>query len=260
LLRETFSEGIFRTPDFSGTLRYKASPERNIFLKTSFSRNSKLPSMNDLFWYPGGNPGLRSEYAYQYEAGADWNYSFAGTYDLGIDLNCFHNRIHDMIQWLPGSFSYWEPVNVKNTSTTGAEVSASFTYKTENLQWSARGDYSFTSARNTEPLNASENQEWHQLVYVPANKAGLLLSASAGRLSAAFGSTYTGKRYTTADNSRFLPQYWESFVSVTCKAVVKQVTCNVNLSVDNVFNTEYQLLAYYPMPGRSFSLRVSFTF
>ncbi|MCU0408614.1 MAG: TonB-dependent receptor, partial [Bacteroidales bacterium] len=89
LIRETYTEGSLLHPDFSGTLRYKASEAGNIFLSTSISRNSKLPSMNDLYWYPGGNPSLRNEYAYQYEAGADFYSTIAGEYDLGADINCF---------------------------------------------------------------------------------------------------------------------------------------------------------------------------
>jgi iron complex outermembrane receptor protein len=108
--------------------------------------------------------------------------------------------------------------------------------------------------------NPSENTEAYQLVYVPANKAGLQFSASAGKFSASLGNTYTGKRFTTADNSRFLPQYWESMVSMTYKTAFNRSECNVNINIDNVFNSEYQLVAYYPMPGRSFSMRVSFTF
>ena len=48
---------------------YLISKRGNLVAKASISRNYRFPSLNDLYFLPGGNPGLKSEQGVAYEAG-----------------------------------------------------------------------------------------------------------------------------------------------------------------------------------------------
>ena len=67
LIREIFDNNTFLIPDFSAGLQFRLVDEKEYFLKANISRNSKIPTMNDMFWVPGGNPDLKNEYAFIYE-------------------------------------------------------------------------------------------------------------------------------------------------------------------------------------------------
>ena len=74
LLREILDRSSFLIPDFSAGLQFRIIEDReDYFLKANISRNSKIPSMNDMFWFPGGNPDLKNEYAFIYELTYEMN-------------------------------------------------------------------------------------------------------------------------------------------------------------------------------------------
>ena len=45
----------------------------NIMLKGSISRNYRFPTLNDLYFLPGGNPDLKSEHGFSYDLGATFS-------------------------------------------------------------------------------------------------------------------------------------------------------------------------------------------
>ena len=68
LLREILDKSTLLFPDFSAGMQFRLINAREYYIKANVSRNSRIPSMNDLFWLPGGNPDLKNEYALIYEA------------------------------------------------------------------------------------------------------------------------------------------------------------------------------------------------
>ena len=81
--------------------------------------------MNDLFWVPGGNPGLKNEYALIYEISYEMNQKISNPLNLKYDLSAFRYNIKDMIQWHPGEFSYWTADNIQKVNSSGVESSVS---------------------------------------------------------------------------------------------------------------------------------------
>jgi iron complex outermembrane receptor protein len=48
--------------------------------------------MNDLYWLPGGNPGLKSEYGLSYELGLGYKSKSDLNPALNASVNAFGNR------------------------------------------------------------------------------------------------------------------------------------------------------------------------
>ncbi|MCS2983587.1 TonB-dependent receptor [Bacteroides xylanisolvens] len=44
----------------------------NVMLKVSISRNYRFPTLNDLYFLPGGNPNLKNEQGFSYDAGVSF--------------------------------------------------------------------------------------------------------------------------------------------------------------------------------------------
>ncbi len=57
----------FLLPDFSAGTEIRPFREKYYFIRASFSKNSKIPTLNDMYWSPGGNPDLKNETGYSSE-------------------------------------------------------------------------------------------------------------------------------------------------------------------------------------------------
>jgi iron complex outermembrane receptor protein len=67
LIREILQDRTLLSPDFSAGAEIKPFRGKYYLIKTSFSKNSKIPTLNDMFWSPGGNPDLKNENGYTSE-------------------------------------------------------------------------------------------------------------------------------------------------------------------------------------------------
>ena len=102
LFREIVDKNSFLIPDFTAGLQFRIVEEKEYFLKANISKNSKIPTMNEMFWVPGGNPDLKNEYAFIYELTYEMNQKIYDPLKFKYDISIFHNSIKDMIQWHPG--------------------------------------------------------------------------------------------------------------------------------------------------------------
>ena len=62
---------------------YLISKRGNLVAKASISRNYRFPSLNDLYFLPGGNPDLKKEHGFTYDAGLSFATGRDGVYTCG---------------------------------------------------------------------------------------------------------------------------------------------------------------------------------
>ena len=256
LIREILDKNKLLIPDFSAGLQLRLVDSKDYFLKANISRNSKIPTMNDMFWLPGGNPDLKNEYAFIYELTYEMISKTTSHLTFNYDLSVFRNTIKDMIQWRPGQYSVWSADNIQNVNTTGVESSFSVGYKLNNLTTDFKAGYSFTKAIEETSDESTLQTKGNQLMYIPENQLNISLRFGYGNFYSTFLSDMTGKRYITVDNSGYLPGYAISSVSAGFIFKLKQTLFDLNFDIDNLFGVNYQTIAYYPMPGRAYTLKL----
>ncbi len=154
MYREILDSETFLIPDFSAGLQYRIAEGKDYFLKANISRNSKIPSLNEMYWVPGGNPELKNEYAFTYELTGEMNHKFSSPLTIKYNLSLFRNNIKDMIQWHPGEFSYWTADNIKSVNTSGLETSFSLNYSVSKFSAGLTANYSYTRATTAESATA----------------------------------------------------------------------------------------------------------
>lgn len=260
LFRETIHNNLFLIPDFSSGLQLRITDTRDYYFKANYSRNSKLPSMNDLFWAPGGNPSLVNESANMFEFIYEMNHNISPPLLLKFDLSFYLNRINNMIQWRPGNYAYWVADNVKNVTTSGLESALSFSYNLNKVSSSLNLTYTYSKATTTDSDITNDGSVGKQLIYVPENQANATLRFSYLNFYSDWISGLTGKRFTAVDNTSYLPGYVINSLTAGYAINHRNNKYNVGLTVDNIFNANYETMAYYPQPGRSFSLKLLIQF
>jgi outer membrane cobalamin receptor len=256
LLREILNKNKLLIPDFSTGLQFRLTEKQEYYVKVNISRNSKIPTMNDLFWIPGGNPDLRNEFAYVYELSYVMKQQLFSSFSMNYDLTLYRNKIKDMIQWHPGEFSFWTADNIQSVYSAGLESSISVDYSSDHFKARLKAGYSLTRATNKSSIYNSDAVKGKQLIYIPENQANAKLSLMYRNIYTSWTANMIGKRFTTVDNSSFLPGYFINSVSSGIKLNIKGITFDTNLSIDNIFNVNYQTIAYYPLPGCYYTLKI----
>ncbi len=223
----------------------KWNVSKNYALRLNGSKNYRVPTFNDLFWYAGGNHNLQPETSYQMELGQEFSLG-----KLKADLAAYYISSEDLIKWIPGNSGIWEPVNLNNTRNYGAEVVVNYSVKLINqhtLSFSA--NYSYTKAEDLEKEK--------QLIYVPFHKATGTLQYNFKTLLVYFQGLYNGETYTTTDNSYAVKGYKIfNLGSEYTFSSLPQITFGGRLK--NVFNVYYENVAYRPMPSRNIQLFLKF--
>lgn len=256
LLREMSDRSAFLIPDYSAGFQFRLASGKEYFLKAGISRNSRLASMNDLFWTPGGNPDLKNEYASMYEASYTMSQKITEPLKFTYDISIFKYLIKNMIQWHPGEYSYWTADNIQSVNSSGLESSVSADYKMNMFNAGFKANYSYTRAVNAEPKTENDASAGRQLIYVPEHQLKALINVGFGKFYTNWVSDFTGKRFIAVDNSHYLPYYLVNKILLGIKFPVKSSILDFNFGIDNIFNTNYQTIAFYPLPGRSYFIKL----
>lgn len=239
----------------------------NVMLKSSVSRNHKFPTLNDLYFLPGGNPDLKNESGWTYDAGASfdigWNRPFPVS--AGGSVTWFDSRIDDWIIWLPTTKGFFSPRNVKRVHAYGIEGRLNVAFEPiRDWVFDVNGSYSWTPSINVgEKMSPADRSVGKQLPYVPRHSASLTGRLTWRSWSFLYKWAYYSERYTMSSNdytiTGHLPQYFMSNVSLEKKLTLKVADLQLKLAVNNLFDEDYLSVLSRPMPGINFEFFIGIT-
>jgi iron complex outermembrane receptor protein len=256
-LHQDFSKG-YKVP-FCPSVSLEMPVTGKISASCGISRNYRVPTMNDRYWIPGGNPDLKPESSLNLEAGAHIKMHQGEAIQSKISFNVYNLFIENLIQWVPGNSGIWSPQNVQKVWSRGVEVSS----KTD-IKWAGYKGY-FKFGYNYSPSTFKGNAAGEdgvlnkQLIYIPLHKVNEIFYISKDACYAMFSYMLTGKRYVQSDNAKSLPAYslLDVYAGTTLKT--KKINFRLQAEVRNIFNKTYQSILYYPEPGRSFAIKIIIT-
>jgi len=230
---------------FSLNSSYEVST--NYTLAINASKNHRIPTFNDLYWTGAGASGnldVTPESSWQLELGQ----SLKGE-NHALSANIYTIKTDNLIQWRPNNQGIWMAMNVQDVSQYGLELGFDWKRKWGNQIVAWESEYTFTKS--------TDNTTNNQLLYVPEHLFRSNLAYQYKRLVAFSQLLYNGSVYTTTDNSDSLPGYVVGNMGLDYHWALKtKVKFILGLKVNNIFNTNYQNVAYRPMPNRNFQLQL----
>ena len=237
----------------------------NITAKASISRNFRFPTLNDLYFLPGGNPNLRKESGWSYDAGLSFAVGESGVYSLKGSASWFDSYIHDWILWLPTTKGFFSPKNIKDVHAYGVELQANLNVAlSKEWQLSLDGTYSWTPSINQgEPISAADQSVGKQLPYVPKHSSTIAGRISWRSWSFLYKWCYYSERFTMSSNdislTGKLPEYFMSNISLEKLFSFRWADLSLKGTINNLFNEEYLSVLSRPMPGINFEVFVGIT-
>ena len=233
----------------------------NVVAKASVSRNYRFPTLNDLYFLPGGNPDLKKEHGFTYDAGLSFATGRDGVYTLRGEATWFDSYIDNWIVWLPTAKGFWTPKNVKEVHAYGVEVKAGLDVQlAKDWQLSADGNFSWTpSINHGDPVDWYDKAIGKQLVYIPEFSASVTGHLTYRSWRFTYKWCYYSERFTTSDNDmktkigRVKP-YFMSDISLEKAFSFRWADLSLKGVINNLFNEEYQSVLSRPMPRLNYEI------
>lgn len=241
---------------FDGVVSHRG----NIVAKASLSRNFRFPTLNDLYFLPGGNPDLKPERGWTYDAGLSFAVGREGSYALSGSATWFDAHISDWIIWLPTTKGFFSPRNLKDVHAYGVELKADLRIALDReWQLTLGGTCSWTPSINEgEPMTEADRSVGKQLPYVPEYAASLTGQLAWRSWSLRYKWCAYSERYTMSSNDHTLtgrlPAYYMNNVTLEKGFSLRWAELSLKGTVNNLFDEEYLSVLSRPMPGINFEL------
>ena len=241
------------------------SERGNIMAKASVSRNYRFPTLNDLYFLPGGNPDLKPERGWTYDVGLSFAVGREGVYSLSGSASWFDSYVSDWILWLPTTKGFFSPRNVKDVHAYGVELQSSLDVAlSPSVQLSLDGTYSWTPSRNEgEPMSPADKSVGKQLPYVPEHTATVTGRLTWRTWSLLYKWNYYSERYTMSSNdlslSGRLPTYYMNNITLEKGFSLSWADLSLKCAINNLFDEEYLSVLSRPMPGINYEFFLGIT-
>jgi len=238
---------------FTGNTGIHYQLTKLIATKINANTSYRQPTLNDLYWNPGGNKNLKPEESYEIDGGIELNYN-KNNFTLLFEATYFNRHTTNWIIWLPTDNAYWSPKNIAEVYSRGTETKTELRYNKKDFQIKLILNTSYVLSSNEKSKNENDNSTGKQLIYTPRYTGQSSISISYQKLNFIFNNTYTGYRFTSTDNTNWLNPYY--IANIKCSYPYSFNTINMELfcAVNNLFNKNYAVVLNRPMPLRNYEI------
>ena len=249
-------ESLGNASEWTPSLAVSLRPwlRHGFFIRASWRRSFRLPSFNDLYYYRLGNHDLRPEKAAETNVGLTWGRS-SESWKISLTADFYFNRVDDKIVAFPTTFA-WRMTNFGRVDICGLDLGGHAEWHTGRVQWNGTVHAAWQDARDR--TDASPAAAAAALPYTPAWNGNAALTCRTPWLTVGWTLQWMGERYSSVMQSeRYrLPAFAGHDLTLSRAIYLKGVELGLRASLLNVFNSQYEIVQYYPMPGRHFRIGV----
>ena len=237
------------------SISYKPFETSDLRIRTFYKNIFRLPTFNDLYYTQIGNRKLKPEDTNQTNLGVTYSLSNDSWLNaLLFTADAYHNKVKNKIVAYPTKNIFeWTMLNYGTVEINGLDLSADAVLKlSKNVKLNLGGTHTYQRALNK--TDATSRNYNHQIPYTPRVSG----SAKAGMQTPWFNVNYTmiwsGHRYALGQN--FKENRVEGFadhgISLSRDIYTAYGVFSTNLEALNLLNKNYEVVRFFPMPGRSF--------
>ncbi len=226
---------------------------KSFTFKASMSRNYRTPTLNDLYWSPGGNPDLQPEQGWTVEGGIHYK-SLKRKMQWGGSVTGYARNMEDWIMWMPPVkevSNYWSPINIAEVNSTGLECRAEGKMISGSWLFTLQGGLDLTWSTFGTDIPDFQIIKGDQLFYVPVDNISGTLKVAMKGWSFYYQHHWFGESPGINEDVRAANV---GSAGVGYSWLTSKTGIDILLQVDNVWDVPYRMIERRPMPGRGFEL------
>jgi len=240
-------------PALGSTLDLMKNSKHHFQWRVSASGNYRIPTLNDRYWNPGGNPDLQSEQSWSIESGLQWQYAHSTETTLTSAITWYNMWVDNWIIWLPQGI-FWSPQNIREVRSSGLELAYSGIHHVANGKFDWKISYAYTRSVNKTSLDEYDRSAGKQLPFIPLQNVSIRIYYNLADWTFSFSENYTGDRFITSDNEDLVEGYLLTDTKISRQVKWSKESLLISIEINNLLNTTYYNLPLRAMPGRNFRL------
>lgn len=220
---------------------------RFLKIKGKIARTYRLPTFNDLYWRPGGNPDLLPESGWTQDLGLvfhgntsrlRWQYSATG----------YQRRVKNWILWAQQSGQlFFSPQNIAEVWSRGLENRIELKSSLPFGEIIVSGGYDYTRSTNQIAIKSPRTEPGSQLFYVPVHRVFGEISFRYKDVQLTVFQQFTSD---VIGLNEPVPSFTTGSLRLQYARKFGDWSGLVFLQIENIWNADYQVIERRPMPGR----------
>ncbi len=278
---------VFTVP-FTANVTMNTNLLKGIKMYATLSSNTRTPTLNELYYNPGGNIDLKPEVSKSIEGGWQINKQHK-FHSVHIDFALYNRHVKNWIVWYGSSIL--TPHNIQKVWSRGVEGMLNYEVSMFEVRGSRSADssqnkimeikqrhdeapnehltshighrsskftiglmYSYTLSTTEESAISNDYSIGKQIPYVPRYQLKGNIGFKINSFELSYLHTYTGYRFVTTDESQFLKPYYSGNLFASYKFVINKNNFQTTIRLNNLFNANYESIVGRVMPGRNLSM------
>ncbi|NDV97040.1 TonB-dependent receptor [Dysgonomonas sp. 521] len=243
------------------SISYLPFVQTNLRVRASYKKIFRVPTFNDMYYIRMGNINLKPEYATQYNIGLTWAGKLSETFDFfSISLDGYKNKVDDKIVPFP-TMNIFKMRNYGKVDMTGLDLNTRLHASlSRDISLDVTGNYSYQKVIDITDKDSKNYKD--QIPYTPRHYGSGSVSLENPWVNIAYTVIISGKRYALDQNitENEIESYTDHSISLNKSFLMRNNNLRLQFNLINLANKNYQIVQYYPMPGRSFTISANYNF
>lgn len=240
------------------SLSYRLIPDKLLFVRALVKQTFRVPTFTDLYYLRMGNTGLKPEKANEYNIGITCSEQLSSV-NFHFTVDGYYNNVRDKIVAFPTTY-IWKMTNFGKVHITGLDATLALNLPISK-RISADVSAAYTFQRAVDKTDASSSTYDKQLPYTPKNNFNGSIVIKTPWINIGYSLTCCDKRYSMAqgtDEYKLKP-YQEHNINLSRDLRFGNKTLRLSATIQNLTNEQYEIIKYYPMPGRNWQITGTLT-
>jgi outer membrane cobalamin receptor len=240
------------------SLSFRPFSDETLRLRVACKDIFRVPTFTDLYYIRMGNTNLLPEKATQFNAGLTWSGRIpAVARYVTLSADAYYNRVTDKIVAIPTMYVF-KMMNMGKVEIKGADVNLSAECPLGRAYLLLLSS-TFSYRHAVDVTNPDSKNYRHQIPYTPRHSGTASAVFENPLINVGYMLTLTGERYVLPQNipANRTGGYAEHTLSLNRTFLLRSHRIRLQGEALNIGNETYDVIRYYPMPGRSYRLSIT---
>ena len=245
----------------SVSMSYRLLRDEELYVRLSYKNIFRAPTFNESYYFHYGSTDLSPESTDQMNLGLTWRHGYSKGSCLKLSADGYVNKVKDKIVAVPYNMFVWTNVNVGKVCGHGIEAEAALEHRfSPRFTLLATANYGWQRAEN----RTDEDSPYYgyQIAYTPEHQGSATVSFENPLVNVSVHGYAVSLRH--ANNNHYegtdIPGYAEMGLTAYRRWRVWRGTLEARADIKNLLNKQYEIVARYPMPGRSWQFSINYKF